>query len=513
MRLAVLAFVLAACAGPPPRAPTTDPLVVTTDRGPIIGRAEPGVRAFLGVPYASAARWKPPVAHEAWSRPRDATRPGPACAQPDVGGFHRDSAEDCLTVNVWVPDGATKAPVMVWIHGGAFYLGSASDALYDGAKLARRTGAIVIAIEYRLGALGFLSTRELAAENGRAAAPAFGLLDQQAALAWVQRNAAAFGGDPANVTIFGESAGAWSVCSHLVMPGSRGLFARAIMQSGACSDALYFDPDAANAQGDELAAAVGCTGDDRLACLRATPIDTITHALPYKRGMLLHPGVWWGPIVDGVSLPRLPLVAMRAGEVAKVPLVIGWAQDEGTIHTMTYDQVSPDEFAGFVRDVLGEAAVATAVAHYTRGTPKDALTDVVTEGIFACNDRRVARVLAAQGVPVFEYEWTRALDDPKAHPLGATHSVDLWFVFGNRDGDIGLSDAEKPLSAIVMDAWGRFARAGDPSGPGLAWPRYDVARDELLVLDLAPRAAAHVKQDICDVWDRFDRTVPPPVTR
>src|SRR5262249_26145021 len=152
-------------------------------------------------------------------------------------------------------------------------------------------------------------------------------------------------------------------------------------------------------------------------------------ALPYKRGLLLPPGVWWGPIVDGIELPRTPLAAIRDGEFARVPLMIGAARDEGTLHTMAYDAVSPDELAGFVRGVFGDAAVKRVVERYGQSTPKTALTDIVTDGIFACNARRVARLVAARGVPVYLYQWTHALDaPPRVHALGPTHGVDLFFV-------------------------------------------------------------------------------------
>ena len=471
--------------------------------GIVVGHERAGVREFLAIPYAAppvgSLRWRAPAPATPWTTPRDATHRGPACPQPEEG-FHRDTSEDCLTLNVWVPDGATAhLPVFVWIHGGAFYQGSGGDDLYDGAALARRTRAIVVTINYRLGALGFFSQRALAREQGRAALPAFGLLDQRAALQWVQRNIAAFGGDPARVTIAGESAGGWSTCAQLAMPGSRGLFARAIIQSGACSDALYFTAGAANAQGDQLAAKVGCTGGDVAACLRGKTADELVHALPFRRGLLLLPGVWWGPIVDGTALPRLPLDAIRAGDFARVPLVIGTARDEGTLHTMAYDAVTPDELAWFVRTTFGDAAVAPVLARYARPTPKAALTDIVTDGIFRCNARRVARLVAARGVPVYLYEWTHALDGPpRAHALGPTHGVDLFFLFGVTTLGIGPSPAERPLVELYQDLWGGFVRTGDP---GHGWPRYTAARDPHFTIDLPARAGAGLDRATCDFWD------------
>ena len=333
-----------------------------------------------------------------------------------------------------------------------------------------------------------------------------GILDQRAALAWVQRNIAAFGGDPRRVTLFGESAGAWSTCVHLVSPGSRGLFARAIMQSGACSDALYFTPQKAEAQADTLAAKLGCRGDHALDCLRKKSGEAIVGALPFRRGLLLLPGVWWGPIVDGVELPRVPLQMMRAGDFAKVPLLIGANRDEGILHTVSYDKVTPEELDWFVRDSLGDAAARALPAHYPRPTPKAALTDVVTDGIFVCNARRVAHTLTAAGVPVYLYTFVHALDDPRAHDLGATHSVELFFLFGNRSLGFGISRDEQRLSDTMMDAWGAFARSGDPSTPALAWPRYDVDAEPHMTLDLHASVGAHLEHDVCDFWDGVDRT-------
>jgi len=488
------AFLLAltGCAAPAVL-PHASSLEIATDLGVVVGRARDGVREFLGIPYATAARWHAPAPIAPWTTPHDATRHGPACPQP----HHRDTSEECLNLNVWVPDG-TNLPVLVWIHGGAFYRGSGGDELFDGAHLAHRTHAIVVTINYRLGALGFLSQRALAKEQGKDVLPAVGLLDQRAALQWVQRNIAAFGGDPKNVTLDGESAGAWSECAQLAMPGSRGLFARAIIQSGACSDALYFTADAANAQGDELAAKVHCTDGDVAACLHGKSADDLVGALKFRRGLLLLPGVWWGPIIDGVELPRLPLAAIRDGDFARVPLIIGTARDEGTLHTAQYDAVSPNELAWFVRTTFGEAAVAPVVGRYTQ-TPKAALSQVVTDGIFRCNGRRVARLVSARGVPVYLYVWTHALvGPPYVHALGPTHGIDLNFLFDVTTDGIGPSSAEAPLVDLVEDAWGRFAATGDP---GHGWPRYTAARDEHFVLDLQPSVGSALDRDACDFWD------------
>ena len=491
---------------------STTSLVVRTDQGEVVGAQDGATRAFRGIPYAApplgALRFRPPQPASKWSVPLEATRPGKACPQPNTGGYIRESSEDCLSLSVWTPAqrAEAKLPVLVWIHGGAFLQGSSGDALYDGRALAETAEVVVVTLNYRLGALGFLSHPALAKEAGLEVSPSVGLLDQRAALTWVQQNIAAFGGDPAKVTIFGCSAGAWSVCSQLASPKSRGLFAGAIMESGACSDALYFSGAEANAQGTLLAEAVGCREGSVADCLRSKSTDELISALAPKRGMILKPGVWWGPVIDGVELPQLPLEAMRAGSFAHVPLIIGWNQVEGVLHTVSFDEITPLELESFARDVFGARAAALVPAHYAgAATPKDALNDVITEGVFACNARRVARTVSAQNVPVFLYQMRHPLDHPVAHALGATHSVELFFVWGNTDLGIGISEAERPLSRRFMQAWGRFAAAGDPSGPELSWPRYSLERDPHLVFDLESSVGTGLAQEACDFWDEIDR--------
>jgi para-nitrobenzyl esterase len=276
------------------------------------------------------------------------------------------------------------------------------------------------------------------------------------------------------------------------------------MQSGACSDAFYVDPPAAEAQGEALAAALGCAGPDALACLRGKSADEVARALPAKRGLILRPGVWWGPVVDGVELPEIPLAAMRAGETARVPLLIGAARDEGVLHTFDFEEISAAEVDDFVAASFGEDATGAVAARYARATGKEALAAIIGDGIFVCQARRVARVLAEQGVPVFLYHWTRALADPRAHPLGATHGVDLFFVWGNPAGGIQLADEEQELAQLVMDAWGAFARDGDPSTEALRWPRYRRDRDEHAVLDLPASIGTDLGRDRCDFWDDLD---------
>lgn len=479
-----LFLILVACHAATPR--PTDPLVIETDRGPIRGVATKLGREFLGVPFATAQRFAPPEPVAAWKDTFDATKRRAACLQLDGDETYPGSSEDCLNLEVWVPPDADHAPVMLWIPGGAFVQGAGNFALYDGARLAAREHVVVVAINYRVAAFGFGSFPF-------AKLPSLGLLDQRAAMEWVQRNIARFGGDPGNVTIFGESAGAWSVCAHLAMAKSQGLFAKAIMESGSCSDPLYFTADQAAAQGAELAAKLGCTD---LACMRAKTGEEIMRALPQRRAYILAPGTWYGPVVDGVELTAQPLEMLRA-RPSSVPLIVGWNRDEGTLHVVRIPDVTAEQVATFVREAFGERALAI-LADYAAPTPKDQLDGIIRDGAFACAARRLARTMKG---PVYQYEFMHPLDDPRPHDLGATHSVELWFVFGTEDGGIGLSAAERPLSDRVQDLWGTFARTADP---GHDWPRY-AGTDKLQLIDMTPGIADHVKHDICDRWDSLVR--------
>jgi len=294
---------------------------VTTTSGVVHGSSIDGVHSFLGIPFAAPPvgplRFLPPKPPAPWTTPRQAIAYGPDCAQLGAtGSLTASSSEDCLYVNVWTPAApVTKAPVYLWIYGGGFVSGSGANTLYNGSNLVVAENAIVVTFNYRLGALGFLAHPELATEEGVATAPSAGLADQQAALKWVHDNIAAFGGDPANVTLAGESAGGESVCTHLAMPGSKGLFAHAIIESGPCLDAAFTTKAAAEDQGTRLATALSCTD---LACIRGKTAEEVLKALPGRKA-LVGPGNSWFPLVDGALLPSTPLTAIASGSWASVP--------------------------------------------------------------------------------------------------------------------------------------------------------------------------------------------------
>jgi para-nitrobenzyl esterase len=500
---------------PPPPGPT----LIQTDSGPVQGVAQDTVRQFNGIPFAAPPvgdlRWKPPADVTPWTSPLDATQEKPPCVSFDLqGDVDTGTSEDCLTLNVWTPLAqTTNAPVMVWIYGGAFVGGQATDPGYDGSVLAAGQNVIVVTFNYRLGPLGFLSSAALAAEEGVATAPSFGLLDQRAALQWVQRNIAAFGGNPGNVTLFGESAGAWSTCIHLAMPGSAGLFQNAIMESGNCGSTptlLYFTPAAAQAQAEQLAQAptVNCTDPStELACLRAVAPNTLLTALPSRTADIDAPGVDWGPVVDGVQLPSLPTIALTAGTFNKVPLVIGTNHDEGNLFTYLYGTTATIDASvvqGVAQTNFGSNAAAV-LARYTTSayaTPQASVSAILTYGVFACPTRLAARAISAAGVPVYLYQFTHPFSPGLASGLGAAHTFEIPYVWGNTWLGARPPDTDQPLIDSMQAYWGQLATTGNPNGGGQpAWPAYAMATDQNMVLDLTLATASGLDSDECDFWD------------
>lgn len=490
-----------------------DASVVQTDKGAVKGNVYEEARVFFGIPYAAPPvgplRWKPPQPAAAWSDTRDATTKGAYCPQlsalsntPMAG-----TSEDCLTVNVWtpvpVPD---KAPVLVWIHGGGFVGGSGAEATYDGASLAAATGAVVVTMNYRLGPLGWLAHGALAGED--AAHPSsgmYGFEDQRAALAWVNANAAAFGGDPQNVTLFGESAGGISTCGHVLSPKSAGLFQRAIIESGACSIPASTEKDA-EAQGAELATALGCTDASKaLECLRGKTPDEILLALPGKLAEIGPGGAAWVPLVDGVNLPEQPAKMLADGSFNKVPVIIGSNKDEGTIFfTLGLNVTSDTDYAALM-DGMFFGKGSEIVAQYPASAYGDSLSKAaaaaVGDGFFSCPTRRTARALAAGGAPVFLYHFTNAPQSILGD-LGAFHSAEVPFVFGNSYIGISLDEQQQALSKTMRGYWLGLAKSGDPNGGGApTWPKYDAAMDQNIVLDLTISTQAGLKKAACDFWD------------
>ncbi|TNE48108.1 MAG: carboxylesterase family protein [Deltaproteobacteria bacterium] len=481
--------------------------VVSTVSGPVRGKAEGDVRSFLGIPYAAppvgALRWKAPVAPEPWSEPRDATQFSNICPQQDTGlpAIPGTQSEDCLYINVWTPDPAPKkAPVMVWIHGGAFVVNTASNDAFNGANMARASGVIVVSMNYRLGVPGFLLHPSLGANAGN-----YGLLDQVAALKWVKSNIEAFGGDPSNVTLFGLSAGGSSICIHTVAPESKGLFHRAIMQSGPCNAA---PKDVAEAQGKSLAKALGCDETaDVAACLRGKSVKELNNALPLRQGLLLGAGVNWGPVVDAALLADDPHKLLQEGKANKVPVILGSSRNEGTFFVYGANQVNMTEtqYQDAIKAAYGAKAdqilAQYPIANYN--SPAAAYAELLGDSFFVCSIRRTARLLSAAGNQTYLYHFTHAPSFVPIPFLGAFHGSETGYVFGNPPrGNFETKDAT--LSKTLQTYWTRFAKDGVPSADDAAtWPTYDAAGDKHLELDLTIKPGSGLKREKCDFWDKL----------
>ena len=504
----VAAAALAGCSGDaPPNAPE-QPGVVATDRGLVQGIETAGTWAYLGIPYAAppvgTLRWAAPVPHDRWSGALDARAFGSRCVQPNPLNAHATIGnEDCLSLNVWAPSGATSRsglPVLVFDSGNAAEQWTLGTYLWDGADLAARTGSIVVTLNYRGGVLGFLAHGSLGEHAGN-----YGLLDQLAALRWVQTNIAEFGGDRARVLLFGVSQSADAVCDLVASPLSKGLMSAALMESGRCT--AVTTAAAAQTTAQTLAHAVGCdTVADPARCLRDVDAGTVT---------LAGKGSNWLSTIDGLVLQDVPWKVIASGAHNHIPFIVGsnsaeTAQDYFRQYPagMTEEQYEAVALAAFGGDRnLTEQAMALYPPKDFGGDPRAALIAASTDGTFGCIARFTARAFASgQREPVWRYYFTHALDnDAPWHAQGAWHVLETVFVFGHVakfDGAYQPSAAEDVLSADLAGYWSRLAANGDPNGSGaVAWPRYDATRDTYLQLDETTQAGEAFLPEKCGFWD------------
>jgi para-nitrobenzyl esterase len=478
--------------------------------GMVQGEIDGGSRRFLGIPFAAPPvgdlRWRPPQPVVPWSGVLEADTLSDACAQEDALTTPASESEDCLYLNVWTPDPAPSSPlpVMFWIHGGGNTSGSTGDQIplgvgglfYNGRPLAEMRDVVVVTTNYRLNLFGFFSHPALAAEDpdypysGNQA-----LLDQRAALLWVRDNIEAFGGDPDNVTIFGESAGSWNVCSHVASPLSRGLFHRAISQSGGCTFRQSTDAEARQ-QSSELIAEVGCdTAPDPLACLRALPVSDL---LPLSGG--------FGVNVDGGFLPDQPRAIFDDGDYAKVPYILGSNSDEGTLFVLGQPPVESEEeyrarLEAMFGDRAGEAEALYPVSDFD--SPNDAWVRIVGDSGLVCGTYDAARRAAAGGAPVYMYNFARPVLTDVLPSLGATHGAEIAFVFGSAESP---SPEDTAIGQSMQGYWTRFARTGDPNGDGaLEWPRYSDEADQRINFDVENSILTGFRREQCEFfWSLAD---------
>ncbi len=474
--------------------------IVQTSQGPVAGSTAGPVHVFRGIPYAKPPvgelRWRPPEEPRPWTAPLDASRFGPVAPQNAsplemmLGADKAEQSEACLSLNVWTPgldDG--RRPVLVWIHGGAFVTGTGSTPWYDGTRLAADDDVVVVTINYRLGALGFLELGELGDER-YAASGNCGILDQVAALEWVGANASSFGGDPSQVTVFGESAGAMSVAALLAVPAARGLFSRAILQSGA--GAHVASRDKAERVTRDLLAEIGMTPGDA-GNLVDVPIDRLLAA----QGRVVDrtwPDLAFTPVVDGVSLPRPPHEALRGGSSADVEVLIGTNHDEMRLFSLMDARLAEIDEATLehrAASVFG-ATAAKAVEVYRRSRPDaplgDVWTAVLTDQVFRIPAIRLAEAQSMHQPRTYMYLFTWATPI-LGGKLASCHALEIPFVFDNLDKPgagvfTGDGGGRQELAARMSGAWTAFARHGAPDISSLPhWPAYEVGQRSTMVLD------------------------------
>ncbi len=489
--LATAAFIGAGCGGTT-TTPESTMEVPQLESGPISGTLEDGVWTYLGIPYAAPPtgdlRWKEPQPVKEWKETLICDEYGPSCPQPkddwtgmmDVG--YTD--EDCLYLNVWTPAESPdeKLPVMVWIHGGAFKSGSGSLDVYDGHNLAEED-VVVVTINYRLGALGLMAHPLLSEESPNGVSGNYGLLDQVAALEWVQENIDAFGGDADNVTVFGESAGGMSILNLMASPLAEGLFDRAIVESGPMLDlGLPINEvptlEEAEKTGEEISKELGCDGEeDELAALREVSPDELIEASS-SDSEFFSP-ISLSPNVDGYLLTESPSEAFAAGRQHAVPLLTGINANEGTLFILTQD-ITLNQYRLMGNYLYGEHAgeVEALYPAAGEGEVKAAMDRLITQMGFGASARFTAESMQKMGEPAYLYLFTQTLQDPRTQSLGlgSFHGLEIMYVFGNFDKmEIeGLTEADYALSEAMMDYWTSFARSGDPNagGAAVAWPAY-----------------------------------------
>ncbi len=470
----------------PVAAQSADP-VVDAPSGAVKGAADGDIRVFKGIPYAvppvGGMRWRPPAPLPRWQGVRAATAFGPACVQPQgksqsvYSGDPMPVSEDCLTLNIWAPANARNAPVFFWIHGGALVGGSSREATYDGKRMAER-GVIVVSINYRLGVLGWLAHPGLSAESPQHLSGNYGLLDEIAALHWVRQNIGAFGGNAANVTIAGESAGGLSVMYLLGSPLARGLYAKGIVESGymismpELKKAVYGAPSG-EAAGQMLAGALQAPD---IAALRGMDAQTLTNS---AAGLGFGP---WG-LIDGVVLTQQMVSNFDEGKQAPVPLLVGFNQGEirSLMVLAPKPPTSAADYEKTIRDRYGDLADAF-LKLYPAETYKESILLTTRDALYGWTAERLARKQTALGQPAYLYMFDHGYPAMDSANLHAFHASELPYVFGTIDNTpplwpkIPAEPGERALSDAMLDYWTSFATTGKPVAANApVWPAYGKA--------------------------------------
>jgi len=496
-----------------PRSLAADRPSVTSPAGAVRGKlsADGGIRIFLGIPYATPPigplRWKPPQPLAPWKGVRDATSFGHRCMQARIYDdmIFRDPgmSEDCLSLNIWAPaaPAGKKLPVMVWIYGGGFQAGTTSEPRQDGETLAHN-GVIVVSMNYRLGILGFLATHELAAESPHHAAGNYGLLDQSAALHWVKDNIAAFGGDPANITIFGESAGSFSVSYQMASPLSRDIPAHAIGESGAAfGKGSIVDHDLAATEADGEKFAKEELHADSLKALRAISADELIQKTSPRPNFN---AFRFMPTVDGYFIPEKAEAIFDAGKQAQIPLLAGWNKNElsfARVNAPKVDRKALDELA--TKKFGPDAGEFLQVYHATTDDEAAVVAGNYADDEFLgyCTWAWLEAQVATGHAPVYRFRFDLGIPGSPEHPaaLGAYHSDEIEYVFGTLDSRKGFAwrPEDYQLSKLMQTYWTNFAKIGNPNSDGNPdWPMYNAAGGwQVMHLDATSAARPDLHRD------------------
>jgi para-nitrobenzyl esterase len=465
----------------------------TTASGVVEGTLEAsGVTSYKGIPFAAPPvgdlRWKAPQPAQKWTGVRKADHFGPRAMQLPLFGdmvFRSDGvSEDCLYLNVWTPAKSPKEklPVLVYFYGGGFAAGDGSEPRYDGESMAAK-GIVTLTVNYRLNVFGFLAHPELTTESPHHASGNYGLMDQAAALAWVKKNIAAFGGDPARVTIAGESAGSWSVSAQMITPLSKNLIAGAIGESGSL---LGLNGPAPLAIAEQMGAAFGKQADaPTLAALRAMPAQQLLDATKQT---------WFTATLDGYVLPRSPVAMYAAGEQARVPLLAGWNSQEGHYkQILGENEPNTDNFAAALKKIYGDQAAAAQQAY--SGDVKQAATDLAGDRFIAFGTWKWIDTHArTSGKPVYRYYYAR----PRPGETGAGHSVEIEYALGNLPLNkvYSWTGDDKALSTQMQSYFANFIKTGNPNGAGLPeWPQASSGKGSRLMRLDVPSAAITATDD------------------
>ena len=502
--LSILLLPATARTASPPEYEADPTRPVRIDSGPVVGTIADGVVSFKGIPYAAPPvgelRWRPPRPVTPWKEPRAADAFADDCMQKpfpnDAAPIRTSPAEDCLYLNVWVPEKrGGDLPVMVWIHGGGFVNGGSSPAIYDGSHFARR-GIAFVSMNYRLGRFGFFAHPALTAESPEGPLGNYGFLDQIASLEWVRRNIAAFGGDPGNVTLFGESAGGGSVNALMISPLAEGLFHKAIVQSGGgrAGGVLAMRPlhesapdgrSSAEAIGLAFAKKAGVEAEQAaaLAALRNLPAETLVGGLNL---IDQQPETYSGPMIDDQIVPSEVESAFRARRQARIPYMIG-ANDRELGFVPISAQRTSEMFAAFGDD---EEKALRAYDPEGKGDQSEVGIQLVSDRIMVEPARMLAR-LTAKSQPTWSYRFSYVASSLRSSQPGALHATELPFVFSTVRawyGDDTMPE-DKAMAAVMNAYWAAFARSGDPNSEGRPeWPLYTAEGD--VIMDFAVGGAA-----------------------